>query len=149
MIVSVKKSRKEKRFPFKETRINVEEILNEIREAVDYLVQADAHKNPSKAWDCVDAARGILVSLKLRLQSGNKTRGPVSEEQIENLKYKDERLEKKLDEEILHLEKVLKQDVLEIKKTLDGFSQRLYELEQFRSSQGNFSSRDPHNIRYR
>jgi predicted RNase H-like nuclease (RuvC/YqgF family) len=125
----------------------MEETLSEVREAIDYLVQADAHRNPSKAWDCVDAARGVLVSLKLKLQSYNGiTRDIASEEkikeQIEDLKRNNERIQKRLDEETSGLKRALKQEILEIKKVLDGFSQRLYKLEQFRSSQQIFGPID-------
>ena len=46
-----------------------EEVINRIREVQSKITEAQQRFNPTKAWDCIDYASGLLLALKLALQS--------------------------------------------------------------------------------
>lgn len=48
-----------------------EEIITRIREIQGKIFEAQQKFNPTKAWDCIDQANGLLLELKLDLQSDN------------------------------------------------------------------------------
>jgi hypothetical protein len=127
-------------------------IIEEIREILDTIMQAQECFNPAKAWDRIDEARALLIGLKLGLQRQEvepgeiidsddiEINGEVLTDIITELRVSFSEAEKRI-RELSHLHtaevtplKVMMEDrtkaIRNLQSIIDAHSNRLFMLEQ-------------------